>query len=282
MEMDLDYVDTLIAEIEIETEKEKEEDKRQRRLQRIKDCGKYAWWFDPHTGQKSGYIRYCENFRECPVCLERRAKQEYEWMKLKIYQEEIQIMVKRVPNKKEGNKLTRGISKDQYLRYPQNDGTEILFFDALTGIDGGEPVDENWIRDNAHNWEDWVLTPEGRNKSGTLHMPSQPDNQEKTTVITTKQFITDAPEAVVSPIMDRIVEETKHMNPKTPEEVEECLEMRFMRATAEIAQLGFNLSVYEKKFRLIHSKINWQNSRLINLIVNTENLTRKIPDSIPK
>jgi hypothetical protein len=268
------YADQTIQEQKEIEKQEQEKKQQQRRLQRIKDCGRYAWWFDPHTGSKSGYVRYCDNFRECAVCLERRAKREYEWMKLKVYQEEVQMVKIVVQTKEEATKMTRGIDKSQYVRYPQQDGTEILFFDKVAGKNGQE-VDPHWMREHSDKWQDWVLTPEGRNKSGTMHIPSTPAEEEPFTIVTVKQFVTDAPDHVVNPIMDQVVEETESFRPETAEEVKECSDYRFMRATAEIAQLGFNLRVYEKKMKVIHSKIDWssQNSRLIKLNVNTKNLT---------
>lgn len=273
-------IDLNLADKFIQEKQEFEDDqRRQRRMQRIIDCGKYAWHFDPHTGHKNGYIRFCDNFRECQTCLERRAKKEYEWMKKKVYEGKIKMVCRIVSSREEANRLVRGVNKDQYVRYPQEDGTEIIFFDKEANVNGN-PINPGWMRGNKDKWSKWVLTPEGRNKSGTMHVPATPEEKEPFTTVTIKQFVADAPDSTVSEIMDKVVEETEHMRPETPEEVEQFSETRFMMATAQLSKQGISFRVYEQKMKVYHNKIDWSKSREVNLMVNTENLTQ-LPSEFP-
>jgi hypothetical protein len=246
-------------------------DKEERRSSRIKDCGKFAWWFDPHTGEKQGYYRYCEVYRECQTCLERRAQKEKELMMNIVTS--CNVMITRVEDKSEGNKFVRNTkaSKSQYVRYPLEDGSEIIFFDGDELPADGAKINLEWVLEE--NWEEIVCQPEGRNRSGKMHMPESPGDKEEYTMINSYQLVAEAPNGVVANMMDEVVEETAHMNPETPEEVQRDLFTRFLELQRKLRDSGFKSRTYPKKVKVVHSKINWQvNSCDINYI-NTKNLT---------
>jgi hypothetical protein len=256
--------------------------KAEKHAKRLKDCGSFSYWFDPHSGRRSGYVMHCDLFRECQQCLQRRASREYDWMKKAVIKNG-NIRRTIVANQKEGTAFVRGVHKTKYARYPLMDGTELIFFDAeIKDEDIGREVDLKEMM-----WEDWteiVLTPEGRNKSGTLHVPTSPDDEEPFTIINSKQFVTEAPTELIEKTTDEVVAETDYMRPTTPQEVLLYLNKRLKMTVTKLRAHGYDCRVYQKKLKVIHSRIDWGAEMLdfsvkpnfsdsSNLTVNTKNLT---------
>ena len=154
------------------TEKHREE----KRAQRISDCGKWSNWYNPHSGKRTGFIFKCGLFRYCNACLERRADEEYELMKTAALEKR---MIAKVVDPKEATKLIRKADKSEYIRFPQENGTDLLLLDESVGI-AGVAVDLNWVIQQ--DWSTLVQTPEGRNKSGTMHMPVSDDDPDDFTI----------------------------------------------------------------------------------------------------
>lgn len=255
-----------------------EEDEQQRRehkrLKRLKDCGSWAYWFDAHTGRRTGFTMYCDLFRDCPLCLHRRADQEYQWMRDTVIRTVDTIMALTVSSQDEGNNLIRGLNKTEYARYPQEDGTELIFLMQAKVIKKnkrGKRATIDWVI--AQDWKVILRTPEGRNKSGALHMPVSTADNEPFSIINTRQFTTNAPAMVVDNIMDKVVIETEHFKPKDVGEVEGYLRERFKSATGKLQEQGYEVNTYTKKLKVTHSKIDWNVGFLgINtLTLNTKN-----------
>lgn len=255
--------------------------KSQKRAKRLQDCGRFAYWFDPHTGKRAGYSMRCDLFRECPRCLQHRAYTEYERMKNCMLYKELKMII--VDSKKDGSALLRGIHKTKYARYPQMDGTEIIFFEkGIFGDDIGEEIPTGWIA--KQDWAEIVLTPEGRNKSGTVHIPVVSDDEEPYTIINAKQFVTDAPQELTDQLCDETIAETANMQPETPEEVLLYMNRRLRTTIKKLKERGYECRIYQKKLKVIHSRIDWTGRMLnfsvksdfsdsVNLTLNTKNLT---------
>jgi hypothetical protein len=250
-----------------------------RREKRLRDCGSWAYWFDPHTGQRSGYLMYCDIFRECSRCLLRRATKEYEWMKKAVLAKDINVV--KIEDKRTASNLVRGVHKSKYARYPLEDGTELVFIDA-NEKEIGEKAELEWIM--KQDWSEIVSTPKGRNKSGTIHVPASPEDEEPFTIIKAKQFVTDAPVEQVEQAAEEVIAETDYMRPENPKDVLLYLNRRLSMTIRKLKAQGFDCRVYQKKLKVIHSRIDWSGempdfsvkanfSDSSNLTVNTENLT---------
>lgn len=287
-----DEINAIFAEAEQELTPEEETEqellfkqvrKAQKRAKRLQDCGKFAYWFDPHTGRRTGYPMRCDLFRECPNCLQHRAYVEYERIKKALLYKDLKMIT--IENQREGTNFIRGVHKTKYIRYPQMDGTEIIFFEREAfDEDTGIEIPTGWIAQQ--DWTEIVLTPEGRNKSGTGHIISADDDEEPFTIINAKQFVTDAPGDITEKLCEETVEETEDMRPTTPQEVLLCMNRRLRTTVKKLKDRGYDCRIYQKKLKVIHSRIDWSGEMLdfsvktdfsdsIDLTLNTKNLTRQ-------
>ena len=249
---------------------------REKRDRRRADCGKWSYWYDAHTGKRQGYIFFCDLFRDCERCLNRRAEQEKKWI-LDAHLEKDLVAVIVTPEEAKRIVRNTGAKKKNYVRYPYEDNGTIVEMIVIQKefYDAGFEVDMRWILEQ--DWKNVVATPEGRNKSGTVHMPRTPeDEQGAFTIIDTNQIVTDAPSEMVIAEMDNIIEETSDYDPRTAEEVQECLKHRTTLLKTRLRMLEYNVTLYNKHIKLIHHKIDWSGKRQKNRENNhlyTENLT---------
>lgn len=257
-DQDLDKLDKL----------RKEQTRIEKREKRLNDCGKYANWYNPHSGKRTGFIFRCGLFRHCSVCLKRRADEEYTWVKQATLDK--RMIVISVDSKAATN-IIRKAEKTEYIRFPGEDGKDLLFLDETLGI-VGEAVDLDWVV--KQDWEIIVSTPKGRNKSGTMHMPIEEDAGEEFTIINTQQFITNANRYNTIKAMKEAEEQTANLNPKTANEVVNALRKRTRIATRKLREMGYSINMYNKKLKLIHSMINWQSQNGNIKRLHTENPTR--------
>ena len=247
-----------------------EKNREEKRAQRISDCGKWSNWYDPHTGQRTGFTFQCGLFRYCDACLQKRASKEHTFLKTAVLERR---MVMKIVTAEEATKLIRKAEKNEYIRYPQKNGNDLLFLDEAVGIEG-VAVDLAWVM--KQDWTTIVQTPEGRNKSGTMHMPIDDEVLEDFSIINTKQFVTNANRRITNQAMRDASQETAKLDPKTPETVVAALYKRFSIATAKLRRQGYVVTVYNKRLKLIHSRIDWNGQKSSGQIkrLYTENPTR--------
>lgn len=250
-------------------------DEADRRNQRLHDCGKWGYYFDPHTGKQSGFVYSCDLFRECPICRKKRANREKKWMFQANDREKENFVFVRVDDAYEANRLLRGVGKKQYVRYPQQDGSEVIFLHGeLSDKVDGEEVTHDFLREL--DWETIVTTPEGRNKSGAMHSPPSPKNPEKFQIIEIQQFIPSAPVELVDEAMRYAISQTLDLLPEDALEVRDGINQRTNLAIDYLRKRGHSVNTYKKKIKVILSQINWQKYvevSDINLNINTKNST---------
>lgn len=248
-------IDLVLTDEQEESLKESEHEARRekRRQQRMQDCGNWSYWYNPHTGKQTSFTFKCGLFRDCRACLERRADTEYEWVRDTVKDKSLKVL--RVSSK-EATNLLRRKDKTEYVRYPQEDGIDLLIVSGEAGIEGKE-IDYEWVC--TQDWTEIVCTPKGRNKSGSVHVPPS-DDLEDFSLITTRQFTTDANRQQVVDAMQEAEEETSELDPKNPSEVLKALNVRFNTATNKLKADGYKVQVYDKRLRLIHSRIDWQSN----------------------
>ncbi len=260
---------------------EKSQKRIEKREKRKADCGNWSNWYDPHTGRRTGFTFRCGLFRMCPSCLTERADVEYEWMQQTSLDK--RMVVTELLDPKEATKMLRGVDKTDYVRYPQEEGGDLIIVNEDVGI-SGRGIDLEWVVNQ--DWEEIVKTPAGRNKSGTIHVPVSDEDVEEFSIITTTQFITSATRQETIHAMDLVVEETRGLNPTTPDEVVDALQKRISMATSKLKQAGFTVHMYSKQLKLIHSKIDWgaEVGFRVNKRIYTENPTRlraRVPEKVP-
>lgn len=248
-----------------------EQTRREKKKRRKGDCGKFANWYNPHSGKRTGFIFRCGLFRDCETCLKRRADQEYELIKTASLEKR---MIAKIMTPKQATRLIRKMDKTEYVRFPQENGNDLLLLDEeaseAMGI-GGVEVDLHWVV--RQNWETLVQTPKGRNKSGTMHIPASDDEPEEFTIITTSQFVTNANRGATIKAMKEAEQETANLDPRTSDEVVSALHKRTSVATRKLRELGFHTTLYSKRLKLVHGLIDWTGRRQIKRQY-TENPTR--------
>lgn len=267
----MDYFDDVAQAIQ-DVEEIEAEDKEFRKLQRLNDCGKYAWYFSGETGEQVGYVKRCGLFRECPSCLQYRVKQEREWIEIKLLNTEMVTVT--INDLDKANNLVRKAHKTQFIRYPQLDDTDLFLLNkafAKKHEINGTPVTSEWLQ--AQDWKEILNTPVGRNKSGTMHVPKSPKPESKFSIIQATQIVTNAENTVVICTMNKAIKSTAAMDPKTADEVVDCLNLRMGYVKRALQEQGYEVHEYIKKQKVNHNAIDWQKSRSINMPY-TENSTR--------
>lgn len=247
------------------------------RDKRLANCGKWGNWYHQHRGNRTGHYFRCGLHRECANCLEIRANKEFKWVLNTSFDKEM-IIIKRP--KDNATKVLRDVKKTDYIRFPQEHVDVIIMSKKAAEEKGvkGFAADPAWVKEQ--DWKEMVKTPQGRNKSGTMHIPPSSKENDKFTIIAIKQFVTDAPRGVSNEIMDAVEVETADLNPKNAKEVKKAIDYRMGLATKRLREAGYSVSLYEKKVKVVESKISWGNNKGLN----TGNPTSGTPrnEAIPR
>lgn len=250
-----------------------------RKQQRLHDCGKWGYYFDPHTGKQTGFTYSCDLFRECPICREKRANREKKWVVESYHRAKKNFLFVTAKDQQEANKLLRGVNKKQYVRYPQQSGFEYIFLsgELESQLDiTYDVVTPDFLREL--NWMEIVNTPEGRNKSGSMHTPVSQKNPEPFQIIEIEQFIPNAPGEIVDRAMQYAIAQTLDLLPEDAREVKEAIDQRVALAIEFLKENGYTVRTYSKKLKVIISRINWVKYvefSGININVNTKKTTGK-------
>ena len=252
-----------------------EEDKKKNHEKRMKMCGQWAVRFDPHTGGYKTYQYECGLYKECPRCKARR--------EAKIKQEITEIVAshpvqfQKFEDKKSADKFVRELSKEDYERYPIADGTEIIIYKVKKVTDSIEiyqledRIDFGVIASGA----------EGRNKSGSLvssikSLSEDKEDDEEFTFVKITEVISNASEYHRQLAAIHAIEQTSHLDPQTPEEVEDAIRARTRAYIAKLSFLtqdteGIYIHEQKKSVKVYPSKIKW---------INTESLTKNLKESV--
>lgn len=255
-------------------------DAREKNLQRrLADCGKWSYYFSPHTGMKKSFRFRCGKFRKCDNCRKERANREKDFVIGASYKEN---MVAVRATQDTATKFLRDVNKTEYVRYPQEKYDLVLINQSQLDIVEGEKIDIKWLL--KQNWEKIVNTPKGRNKSGTVHLPTSIKDEGEFAIINVKQIVSNAPRNIVEEIMDEVVEETKYLDPNDKQSLIDALNLRIKKSAGKLRGLDYVVSIYIKKQKIVIDNISWINS------VTTKNPTRnkidyvigaeKVPDLI--
>ena len=234
------------------------------RLQSAKDlkaewralCGKiFTRSIDAASGKLHPSASYCHQWRDraCLRCYDHRLVQhrsETHSAALDARKDDNRLLHGITLSAHEANKLTRKLGRKYYKRFPGEDGMDFMIIDGA--VDGSEPLSYDDI--SALDWDSLMNTPDGRNVSGMLG--KAPDIQDpdkirfKSPRVTLSKSTTPQQEKIA---WQRTIQQTKHLNPKTKEELEVALEMRLKRYMKNIRAAGGR--VLEKSYRIAYQEI---------------------------
>lgn len=231
------------------------ERKAARRLQRLQDCGRWSYYFDAHNGNRTAYVFKCKLFRDCDKCRKDRAHNEsYNIRKVSLSKPMIAIRT----TTDEATKMLRGVDKEDYVRYPQENYDLVIINKEIKEISNSISIDTQWMSNQ--NWELIVSTPEGRNKSGQIHLPKPVEDDRKFDIVATEQIVSDAPREVVQDAMDEAIRRTAYLDPKDIEGIEHGLHER-LKIAKRILRMGkYSVNTYQRKQKVIIENISWKNS----------------------
>jgi len=259
--MTLTQVDIRAFEVSVlDAEIEKQNWKKEQHETRLANCGKFrSYRLNPQSGNYYLQTMYCGDHNGCPVCAKRRGEK----LKKMITGYSDDTWDSRVAEfesddqAKEYCKLLEG--KQNYLLYPQSDGTAIVFFDD-------DPVDETQPGELLTNelaesmdWTQISKTPKGRRSSGSYAKPSRSKKEtEEIAVIYHNRPTSNAPRRYEEKAAQLAYDQTSHLNPENAIQAELAMEERTNAYIAILAYWGFEIITLEYvTLRVKIKRIQW-------------------------
>lgn len=154
---------------------------------RKSNCG---FWYKKRNFDTGGYRTlpsWCDVWRECTTCFNRRKTEQLEKYQTAIDRHGIDSIAPLLLTSREWASLRRKVKvpgKDWYKRYPTLDGTSVTLVNAaLIGVDLSKYTH---IDHSDLDWDNIVNTPQGQRYSGNLGNPiddKEPESDEPTLVI---------------------------------------------------------------------------------------------------
>ena len=181
---------------------------------KLNKCGSWYTFFSPQDGMRKSAQFQCK-LKECPSCGERRGLELKDRLESLIRSSGVNMA------KGLDISVIRKIGKENYLRLPQSNGTEIIFLDPSTGY--GEEIPFFYFEEI--DWTRIQNTPDGRITSGNLGKKETSSGDGYRVAVTTyeidPQFSKIAKECEM-----RAIAQTYKMNPRTESEIQESINQR--------------------------------------------------------
>jgi len=156
-----------------------------------------------------------------------------------------------------------GGAKRLYERFPTEE-QDMIFFDSSALPDGfemdGVEIEEVQPADVLKiDWIKMVLSPEGRNKSGTFSMPAEEQDSPDFAMIEVEEVISTAPPRVEEQYAREAVEETIDLDPHTAKEVEIAIRKRTKVYLRKLKNAGYLYFTHKRRISCHISRISWIN-----------------------
>jgi hypothetical protein len=231
---------------------------------------------------------HCDLWRDdyCPRCAAYRStKYKKQMQKAFVRASEDGRKLKKITVDKSGARsLCAKLKKDEYQRLPQDDDKIVFLVDSDKNTDGvGESEELSWEALDEIDWDALVQTPDNQRITGSLG--------RKASTIDDDEVEIKAPRFTVHPqttpeqeieALTKTFEETLHLNPQTPEELEAALEERTKIFVAKLKEAGGKLlhRVNHGPMKVKISRISWEveyTDYMIRDMVHVENMPPEIP-----
>lgn len=225
---------------------------------------------------------HCGLWRDgfCPACAKyrsTRARRQAQKALVKAMHDNDRLLKRVVTDEAGAKSLCAKLKKDEYQRFPQEDGSYIFLVDSDKDVDAtGEAEELCWDDIEEMDWEQLIQTPENRRITGSLG--KQPDGLKEEQVIIKAPVFTVHPETTPEQeikALQATFEATKHLDPQTPEELEEALKERTETFKTELKKVGgkmlHRISLREQKVYM--GNVAWNNSYTC-VLSNIENMVR--------
>ena len=202
----------------------------ERRALRLKNCGKLAPRINAEEKGFKWYPFYCNNYRECPKCRDRRANEMREDIERALYSDSVFYIV---TTEEISSEITQDLPKSDYKRFPMGDGKVALF--SSDPFPGGEKLDKLSVA--YLPWTEIVTTPSGSRISGSLGKYEK-ENDERIPV-KTYHILTNAPTQIETEAAKQAVSAVENRKEKSKEEVQQTIEIMKSVFERVIANLGY-------------------------------------------
>jgi len=244
--------------------------------------------FKVESGEYYKGTYHCDLWRDefCPRCSAWRSKKRKRQIKKAFAEADAdgRTLKRIVADKKGAKSICAKLTKDEYQRLPQEDGTVVFLVDSEKDISNTGQVEElTWDDLDEIDWDKLVQTPDNQRITGGLG--------KKASALADDEVEIKAPRFVVHPhttadqeieALTETLEETAHLNPQTAEELEAALEERTNVFIAKLKKAGGKLlhRVSHKTIKVRISRISWRNSYtdyMIEDMVHVDNMPPEIP-----
>ena len=247
-------------------EEEEHEDKL--RL-RVENCGRYARFVDPYSGNIEPKKLVCGCYRTCEYCRESRAEKLKAQIAVALSNDE-EICAVELPDD-EADEFCNDLGKESFKRCPKSGGRSVVFYSKkskkTTKNDNDRSVDvtdENI--EEVVDWDELAYTPQDRRVSGGLGKSSSPEKTEGEEVVI-QEIVTNAPYEVEQQAAEIAIEKTRTLNPKLAEELKEAINERQEAYKKAISGLGYKVLFTNKRKRMVEiNRIDWLYSTIISPI----------------
>ena len=235
----------------------------QKRLLRLRNCGRQGRQIRITNGTFKSVYFYCGMHLECPRCLGYRAE------KLKgdfagALENEAQVVMVQLTTD-EATKTLKKLTREEFLRYPLDNGQDIVVMDAHNAEQlglAGQVVTKETI--STIPWTLLARTPSGRKISGALTGSKVRVPQKDTVRIRTFTLVSDAPETKLNAALVQAVMDTESMNPHTLVELEEAIAIRTETARNYLLHEEYEATMHLEyvRFDPAKTKIDWREGTL--------------------
>lgn len=227
---------------------ERQERLEYRRAMRVKNCGKPSPKINVEEKGFKWYPFYCNNYRECLKCRDRRAREIRNDMERAVNSGELFYAV---VNDEISKEFVSEMNKDEYRRFPLESG-EVALFSSAEFV-GSQRLDELSV--TSLPWEEIAVTPNGSRMSGSLGK-YQASSQDDTVSVKTYHVLTNAPTSIeieASKIARQAVED---LNEQTQEDIQ---------TTVEILKNTFEKAIHSMGYQVLVKNISTQHVNLARI-----------------
>jgi len=182
---------------------------------KLNKCGSWYTFFSPQDGIRKSAQFQCK-LKECPHCGEKHGLELKDRMESLVRSSGVNMA------KGLDISIIREIGKENYLRLPQSDGTEIIFINPSTGY--GEEIPFFYFEEI--DWTHIQNIPDGRIASGNLGKQSVSSSDDSYRVAVTTYEIDPQFTKIAKECEMRAIAQTYKMDPKTEDEIQDCINQR--------------------------------------------------------
>lgn len=191
--------------------------------EQLAKCGRYVTNINPFTGANEIHRRYCGN-KDCPTCGARRGR-EYATRIHGIIEKDQAILMITLSDS-ETTQLVRSLGKENYLRMPQADGANVVFFKVTDDIASDTISRSIPVITAAIDWTTLQCSPNERIPSGNLGKAKPADSSKTIHIVTLDYYFPDRDHSAINYQATLAMSDTLSLDPRTPDDLQQAISRR--------------------------------------------------------